>query len=339
MYSVNDADRARLTALRDMTRGILAEEFANARSVALLDYPRHRNAGDALIYSGERAYLRELKVRRPYTVDIGRYDEASLRRALDEDTVVAFHGGGNLGDVWPEYQRFREETVPRLRGRQIVILPQSIWFTDPRAAARANRIFADHGRVTVLARDEDSMERARDSLPDVRVRFCPDMAFGVGEVVPASSPSVDLLYLSRNDHEKAAQGPTSDEWADVVTDWESGMPRLISARWFANKVPGIIHKRVRPLRRGLDGALEKSHERMADLSFESARHLLSQGRVVVTDRLHAHIFALLMGRPHVVLDNNYGKIRPIFAGYSGQFSTAHTARTVDEAVELARELL
>ena len=35
---------------------------------------------------------------------------------------------------------------------------------------------------------------------------------------------------------------------------------------------------------------------------------LSKGRVVATDRLHAHIIASLLGIPNVVLDNNYGKI-------------------------------
>jgi pyruvyl transferase EpsO len=37
--------------------------------------------------------------------------------------------------------------------------------------------------------------------------------------------------------------------------------------------------------------------------------MLSQGRLVVTDRLHAHILCLMMGIPHVLVDNNYGKVR------------------------------
>ena len=36
--------------------------------------------------------------------------------------------------------------------------------------------------------------------------------------------------------------------------------------------------------------------------------LLSRGHQVITDRLHAHILCLLMGIPHVVVDNNYGKL-------------------------------
>ena len=36
--------------------------------------------------------------------------------------------------------------------------------------------------------------------------------------------------------------------------------------------------------------------------------MLSAGRVVLTDRLHAVILSCLLGRPMVALDNNYGKI-------------------------------
>ena len=36
--------------------------------------------------------------------------------------------------------------------------------------------------------------------------------------------------------------------------------------------------------------------------------LLSGGERIVTDRLHGHILALLLGIPHIVLDNDYGKL-------------------------------
>jgi len=35
---------------------------------------------------------------------------------------------------------------------------------------------------------------------------------------------------------------------------------------------------------------------------------LAQGRQIVTDRLHMHLISSLLRRPHVVLDNSYGKI-------------------------------
>ena len=43
--------------------------------------------------------------------------------------------------------------------------------------------------------------------------------------------------------------------------------------------------------------------------FRRSIAMFSSSRVVVTDRLHASIFAFLMHKPHVYLDQSYGKIR------------------------------
>jgi len=324
-------DELLLAAIQRQSREVLREAIGrDASDVILLDFPRHKNAGDALIYSGERSHLASLGLNRTYTVDIGRYDLARLRRA-PSDSVVLFHGGGNLGDVWPEYQEFREAVIPALHGRKIVVLAQSTMFTDPEKAKRANRAFANHGEVTVLLRDHASMERAETYLPDVRTVFCPDMAFGNDPMNRIGDARHRVLFLSRTDKEKADEiSEQSRDSAPVrTTDWESGMSGIDQLKWGALKIPGIVHKRVPATRTHLDGHLAKSLESMCDLNLHSARKIISQGSVLVTDRLHAHVFALLMDIPHVVLDNNYGKISSVFDAYSGQFSTANMADSIE----------
>src|SRR3546814_16383188 len=46
--------------------------------------------------------------------------------------------------------------------------------------------------------------------------------------------------------------------------------------------------------------------------------MLSQGRVIVTDRLHAHILSLLLDIPQVVLDNMYGKVSAFAAQWRSE---------------------
>ena len=43
--------------------------------------------------------------------------------------------------------------------------------------------------------------------------------------------------------------------------------------------------------------------------FRRSIAMFSNSRVVITDRLHASIFAFLLHKPHVYLDQSYGKIR------------------------------
>jgi pyruvyl transferase EpsO len=61
--------------------------------------------------------------------------------------------------------------------------------------------------------------------------------------------------------------------------------------------------------------------------------------VVVTDRLHAHIFAIMLGLPHVVLDNSYGKTRSTFETWTHASGLGHWADTTDEALSLAAYLI
>jgi pyruvyl transferase EpsO len=63
---------------------------------------------------------------------------------------------------------------------------------------------------------------------------------------------------------------------------------------------------------------------------------LARARVVVTDRLHVHIISLLMGKPHAVLDNSYGKIARFMAAFSGNNDLSYRATSLDDAIEWAK---
>ncbi|MEG8022012.1 polysaccharide pyruvyl transferase family protein [Sphingomonas aerolata] len=58
------------------------------------------------------------------------------------------------------------------------------------------------------------------------------------------------------------------------------------------------------------------YERLARARVARGLTLLSRGRQIVTDRLHAHILALLLGIPHVALDNEYGKLSAYIAAWT-----------------------
>jgi pyruvyl transferase EpsO len=53
--------------------------------------------------------------------------------------------------------------------------------------------------------------------------------------------------------------------------------------------------------------------------------------VVITDRLHAHILSLLLGIPHAVLDNSYGKVGRFLAAWTGGAAGVHRASSSEDA--------
>ena len=63
---------------------------------------------------------------------------------------------------------------------------------------------------------------------------------------------------------------------------------------------------------------------------------ISRGRAIVTDRLHVHICSLLLGRPHAVLDNSYGKFRRFMSAFSGGTDLSYKATSLDDGIAWAR---
>jgi len=58
----------------------------------------------------------------------------------------------------------------------------------------------------------------------------------------------------------------------------------------------------------------------------------------VTDRLHAHILAVLLNWPHVYLDNCYGKLDRFASAWGTTSPIARRAGSEAEAVAIAGEL-
>jgi pyruvyl transferase EpsO len=58
--------------------------------------------------------------------------------------------------------------------------------------------------------------------------------------------------------------------------------------------------------------LVQAYNQVARLRLSQGCRTLAAARCVVTDRLHGHILSVLLGIPHVVLDNNYGKVRSFY---------------------------
>jgi len=343
---VRPDDLETLTELRSATTAVLTEAIGHGATVALLDAPNQRNVGDSLIWVGELEYFRTLGLRLAYVADRRTYDAAELRRALPPDGVILIHGGGNFGDLWDGHQQHREQVARDFPDRKIVQLPQSVWFESPEKAALANAVLGGHPDFTLLVRDSESEGRAAAQLPDVRRRYCWDMALGWSAPTRASAAApgaAPVLVIARTDHE-GSSGLGDLDLADEigaevhVADWTSAELDTLSWR-LARLVPRAAHRYrfVRgPLLRPLVNA---SFRWINAANIRGGIRLYRDRRYAIVDRLHAHVLAVLLDLDHVLLDNNYGKLGAVYRDYSSRFSTASYADRPQQAVELAAEAL
>ena len=115
--------RQSLVTLRDRIDATLGPIVSGYTECALVGFPDSANVGDSAIWLGELAWLREAGVRVVYRCHERDYDANILAESCPNGLIL-LHGGGNLGDVWPRFQRLRERVIQDFPRRPIVQLPQ-----------------------------------------------------------------------------------------------------------------------------------------------------------------------------------------------------------------------
>ena len=296
-------------------------------TVALIDFPNHRNVGDSAIWLGERNYLRNRKAYIAYMCDHETYSRDRLAAARDAETIL-LSGGGNFGDLYGMHQQLRERIVEDFPGRRIVQLPQTIYFRDRKNLDKSRRIFERHPNFTMLVRDTKSLELVRKEFQN-RVQLCPDMAFYLRTLQGSGGPSIDCIWLARNDSESALQAlpPLKDGY--LRRDWLEAGPTTL--RWAIQFLSHELARYPKELAK-LSALISWKLDAIATQRLQRGIEVLSEGRFVITDRLHGHIFCLLMNLPHIILDNNYHKVKNYYETWTQDCELVQWANNPSEAM-------
>lgn len=337
---VRQAPAQRRARLRSRITRVLSTLLAPGTRCALVDFPLHANVGDSAIWLGERAMLRELGVSVAYTCDERSFRPEDLLTVVPEG-VILVSGGGNLGDLWPERQHFREHLVRSFPRHRIVQLPQSICFRSGENLRRAQEVFDAHPDLTLLVRDRPSLDLARTHFAATSL-LCPDMAFTLPAPTTTGHRAHDVVWLTRSDHEGAGLPLPASRGRTLHTDWtdERHAPpawrlRREAAGQRLRAAVEASHARPGP---GPASAVADAHDELAALQLARGFALLASGDVVVTDRLHGHLLSLVLDRPHVLLADRYGKVENSWRTWTSGWPGVRWAGSPGEAAEQARAL-
>jgi len=303
--------------------------LSGATRAALLDVPTHQNVGDSAIHLGTLALLRRAGVRVCYACSIETYSRDTLARRLG-DGVILLSGGGSLGDLWPLHQQLREQVLADFPSVRVIQLPQSLHFRDRGALSRARQAFGAYRHLTLLLRDDRSLAAARSHF-DAPSEVCPDLAFALGPLPRPVASRARVVWLARRDREAA---PHADAGAHPTFDWAErrGSP-LSRVERLGHRVASA-HPRIEPYAHGplMRLGVIASRERV-----RSGCAMLAAGDTVITDRLHGHILSLLLGIPHAVLDNSYGKVRSFYETWTRDAPIVQWAETPADAVRTVQQ--
>ena len=148
-------------------------------------------------------------------------------------------------------------------------------------------------------------------------------------------PRQDLLWLFRSDRLDTVVMRGAAR-CDGEFDWTHESPLRLQRlnRWL------IRHIRLHPDKlEPLLGPLWMTFRGLAHARLRRGCRTLSQGRVVVTERLHGHIMCVLLGIPHVVFDTWHGKVKALYETWTTPCAFAQWGEDASDALEKARRML
>lgn len=326
MTSSSQPDAEVVTDLRSRLLSELRAILGHHQEYDAVDYPDHFNVGDSAIWLGQARALREVGLTEQSVSTRRTYHP----RALRADGPIIIQGGGNFGGLYQTHHQLRLRVLGDFRGRPVVQMPQSIEYADDDRRDELRRAVDRHGATTLLVRDARSLERARADF-DCPVVLTPDAAFGLG-ALSRSPGGVGVTVQARTDKEASGAAPAA---GDHIFDWldpGSDEPRAAAGRRLARLGRVGRRSRLTAYRRRY---ARLAHD-LAEANLAYGREALSSGALLVTDRLHGHVLACLLGQPHLVVNDRYGKIAAFHETWTHRFRVGRLVPTWTEVEDAVR---
>lgn len=290
----DDAVILKLALLDSLDKKLLGESFRqmyerddSTPAIFLLGMHEWGNIGDLAINYSEVTFLE--KHFAGYTVyPVSRSALGAnwqrIRRTIRTQDIIVIHGGGNFGDIWPHEEVARRRIIEAFPHNSIISMPQSIHFDDEADLKDAVLVYNSHNALLIACRDDRSYRFAQEHFPKAYSVRTEDIVTTYEYPYPFLPPTDNVLFVQRDDKEKRA-----DSQIDALREAAG------------ERYPVSITDTT------VDGLEYVNTELAAKLVYRKVDEMHA-ARVVVTDRLHGAVFALLAGRPVIVYENSYGKI-------------------------------
>lgn len=297
--------------LKNKTRAAIVPCLPDSMdNICIVDPPSHTNVGDSAIFAGEIDFLRQnYPSTRLWFFDLNTYSQHT-EKPIKSAPLLAFHGGGNFGDLWPVHHEFRLSILERFPEIPKIQFPQSICFKNNDLLQRTQRAIAKQKDYTLFVRDNISFEFAKKHF-ECETRLCPDMAFSL-RPLKKCQPELEYFCLLRTDKEMLVEKSpiiastlTRNSLSYRIEDWVEQDQSVWKS--LDSSLTRLVRRYPRTTRYTQKPSLY-AREKFAWARLHHGIDLLSSGRQVITDRLHGHILSTLLGIPHFVFDSFDGKV-------------------------------
>lgn len=244
----------------------------------------------------------------------------SLKKIINPDDIITIVGGGNTGDMYDDIEFCRQFVIQQFPNNRIVCFPQTIDFSETNAGQKAldrsRRIYGNHNRLSLSAREERSYNTFSQFFTKNKVVMAPDIVLSLDESKPSVKREGITLVL-RADNEKNMSKDAQQELINVVS---------------ANYTVRFNDTHINRSRMTVD-------ERKAELN--CIWNIFRKSEIVITDRLHGMIFCAITNTPCIAIDNSNKKVSGVYNAWLKDISTIKVIEKLnaDEVMKTIENLL
>ena len=283
----------------DTPRRLFRILLSSRPTIYLLGTPFHGNLGDHLIAAAEKQFFtdwfpekRFIDCPMPFAI---RY-LGFLQKHIRKNDIVCVSGGGWLGSLWPDDERFVRRVVKTFANNPVVIFPQTVFYKDDPAFMESGaKVYSSHPRLLFCLREKASYDFvvAHGFAAESNALLMPDFALDYKRGLSTAAPKENKILLCfRKDREILCGDSVREAFAGAAASFAP-------VKDVSTIVPGSI-----PLKARDAAVADKIRE-------------FSAGRLLITDRLHGMIIAALAGIPCLAFDNATHKVRGVFEWLRG----------------------
>lgn len=263
--------------------------FTGISKLDYLDMPNHGNIGDSAIALGTLRYFRDKAIAIASTSSIDTHNWG----ANSQTQVQYFHGGGNLGSLYQHHNDFRmRASIAAPKSARLILGSQSL-ATGIDLQLSGATVQTLKRFDTVCVRDLQALQVVRNY--GIEAILVPDAVHFLG-AIKSGSPTQKIKVLQRQDIESRSKTfdegldwPSASIWIDVKSRVRRKMAHTEKFNFLMNPTPA-------------------GWEREVQARVAKGVEFLSAGEIIVTDRLHAMLLALQMGKKVVAIQNSTNKL-------------------------------
>lgn len=285
----------------------------NKDKIILLEVPTYSNLGDQAISYAEKVFFKDRFPEKVlYEVTGYRYKwyEKWLLKYTDKKDLFVIIGGGNFGNQYKEIEDRRLRILNYFKERPIISFPQTLYYTSDREGTNAKQemkeAIAKNFRAVFFMREQVSNELFK--------KYFSKQAILVPDIV---------LYLEKNTYNKR-ENQILLCMRDDCEQNNNLREKLINCtkKYFENVIETDTCTNYSINRKVIDDILERKWK-----EFQNSK-------LVITDRLHGMIFALITGTPCIVLPNYNHKITSFYDTWLKDVPYIHYADSINDIIKI-----